>query len=208
MGRERQITPREIYTGGQHERDYLWEINYHDPKFIAEVEKRKQPSKNPAFEYFMSFRDALELAKKFQPIDKTDPKKRRVDPTNPQAPLLRDLRVELIDQMGLSYEQADQLKLYTSVGSPLDWLHGTDAFIDYNDKIITLDLTLKPTAEGKKADVIITGDLPAPDDPETEDEYLDKIEEIAKSVRTVIKLKGRPARPQIQKLYKEDRPAA
>ncbi|MDD4995250.1 MAG: hypothetical protein PHW53_02185 [Patescibacteria group bacterium] len=201
MGRERMITPREIYTGRQYEADYFGAIDLNDEKLHEEIAKRKQPSKNPKFEYFMTFRDALEVAKKFQPIDKSDPERHRVDPANPRAPLLRDLKESLIDLMNLGEKDADKLKLYTAVNSPLDWLHGTDAFVDYDGRIITLDLTLKPSAEGKKADVVITGELPAPDDPAEEDKYLERVGQIAFEIKSVMDLKRKPGRPQIQRLY-------
>jgi len=208
MGRERRITPREIYSGGQYERDYLGQADVQSQEFLKEFNKRKQPSEKPGIKYWMNYRDSMELAKKFQPIDKGDPEKNRVDPANPRAPLLRDIKEALIEQMDLTDEQADQLKLYTAVDTPLDYLHGTDAFVEYRGKIVSIDITKKASSAGKKADVVITGELPSPDDPTTENEYLKRVDDIAASVRAVIKLKRKPARPKIQKLYKEDRPAA
>jgi len=208
MGREGRITPKEIYSGGQYERDYLGQADVRSQEFLREFDRRKQPSEKPGFNYWMNYRDSMELAKKFQPIDKSDPEKKRVDPVNPQAPLLRDIKEALIDQMDLSDKEADELKLYTAVDTPLDYLHGTDAFVEYKGKIVSIDITKKTSDIGKKADVIITDELPTPDDPATEDEYIARVDDIANSVRTVFKYKGKPGRPKIQRLYKEDRPAA
>lgn len=208
MGRERRITPREIYSGGQYERDYLGQADIRSQEFLREFDRCKQPSEKPGFNYWMNYRDSMELAKKFQPIDKSDPEKKRVDPANPRAPLLRDIKEALIDQMDLSDKEADELKLYTAVDTPLDYLHGTDAFIEYKGIVVSIDITKKMSGTGKKADVIITEELPAPDDPDTEDEYLARVDDIAASVKSAFKLKGKLGRPKIQKLYKEDRPAA
>jgi hypothetical protein len=204
MGRKRRITPEQFSdTGRLHERRWLGEIDACD-SMAKDIQRLKKPSQNPNFDFWMTLGDSLELVKKYQPIDKSDPRKKRVDPTNPEAPLLRDLRIEMIDSMELTDEQADKLKLYTAVGSPMDLFHGVDAIIDYDGKIVTMDLTLKPSDEGKKADVVVTGDIPD----EKSEEYLPEVKKIAASVQTIIKFKRKPGRPQIQKLYEEDRPAA
>lgn len=199
---------RRGYSGRLYEQDFFWSINAENPGYLRKLNNIKQPSQKESFDYYVNFKDALELAKKFQPIDKTDPSKEPVDPANPRAPLLRDLKEALVEQMDLSDDQADRLKLYTAVGSPLDKFHGVDAFVEYDGKIITLDITMRETEGEKKADVIITKELPAPDDPETEEEYLRRVEEIAASIRTAIKLKRKPGRPEIQRLYPPGQEAA
>jgi len=199
MGRERRITPRELYTGKIYEKEYFGEIDTNDPRIFEEIKKYRQPSKNPNFEFWMNFRDALKIAKEFQPIDKTDPERKRVDPANPAAPLLRDLKEALIEQWGLTDEEADDLKLYTAVGSPLDFLHKVDAFIDYEGRIVTLDLTLRTETGKKTADVIISGELPSPDDPKTEDAYLHRVDEIAADIIEQYKRKTPPKRAIIER---------
>jgi len=201
MGRERRITPEQrFYTGRLHESKWLGEVDAGDA-MVREMQQYKKPSKNPKFEFWINFDDSLKLVKKFQPIDKTDPEKKRVDAANPEAPLLRDVKEALIDQMNLTDKQADNLKLYTAVGSPMDVFHGADAIIEYDGKVVTIDLTLKPVDEGKKADVVVAGDLPAPDDPETEDAYLQRVDDIAASVKTILKVAEKRGPRPIQRLY-------
>jgi len=184
MGRERRKTPREFYSGKIYEAEYFGEIDKNDPKIFEEIKAHRQPSKNPKFEFWMNYRDSLNLAKKFQPIDKSEPGRKRVDPANPSAPLLRDIKEALIDQWNLSDEEADELKLYTAVGSPLDLFHAVDAFVEYRGEIITLDLTLRPESDTgqKRADVIISGELPSPDDPSTEDAYIKRVDDISADI--------------------------
>jgi len=194
MGRERRITPRELYTGKIYEAEYFGEIDKNDPKILEEIKAHAKPSKNPRYEYWMNYRDSLNLAKKFQPIDKSEPGRKRVDPANPNAPLLRDIKEALIDQWNLSDEEADNLKLYTAVGSPLDFFHKVDAFVEYRGDIITLDLTLRSEddAGGKRADVIISGELPSSDDPATENAYIKRVDEISADIAEEYRRK-RPA---------------
>ena len=114
----------------------------------------------------------------------------------PSAPLLRDIKEALIDQWNLSDKEADELKLYTAVGSPLDFFHAVDAFIEYKGEIITLDLTLRPESDtdGKRADVIISGELPSPDDPTTEDAYIKRVDDISSDIAAEYIAKQAPAR--------------
>lgn len=132
---------KEKYSGRQYERDYLGGIDPSNEDFLAALKRVKRTSKEGSkFPYYVTYKDALDLARKFQPIDKRDPKKKRIDPTNPKAPLAKDLRIEILDQLGVEDEESDKVKVFTAVGTPLDIFHGVDAFVEIDGKVITLDI--------------------------------------------------------------------
>ena len=113
---------------------------------------------------YLTFKEALDLVKKFQPIDNET--KKLQDPTHPKKAFPNDLRIAIADALGLATtEELNRLKYYTAVGSPLDLFHGVDAFIELEGKtpeeqsrIVTFDVTLRTEAAAKRganADVII-----------------------------------------------------
>ncbi len=53
----------------------------------------------------------------------------------------------------------NDLKLYTAIGSPFDIFYGVDAFFEYGDAKVTLDITTNPHKTEHKADYIIHEDL-------------------------------------------------
>jgi len=92
------------------------------------------------------------------------------------------------------------IKVYTSVNSPLDECHGTDFFFEINNEIITIDITLKDKKERPKADVVDYTEIPEP--AFDEDGYMDRIGKIAKQVVDTYKArienkaqKRRPLKP-------------
>ncbi len=176
---------RGFYSGRLNEIDYCGEINTNDPAFQKALEEvKKTPRPDSKFPYYVNFSDSLNLVKKFQPIDKNTGE--RIDPTNPAKPFLKDLRLELVDTLDLSEEEADKVKAYTAVKSPLDIFHGVDAFLDIKGDIVTLDLTLrKDTSSKTKADIIVE-ELPNPDDPDQEDDYLKAVERKAEEISRVL----------------------
>lgn len=175
MVRSRNISPEKYhaYRGREFEADILGEVEIRDPKFAEEVRKLVKDQKKP----YIPYRQSLELAKKHQPAD----------PTNPQKDFLRELRLAVAEKFGLgSDKELEQVGAYTAVGTPLDILHGVDGFISLKEpgkkeKIVTLDASLKKEKleEGAKADVMV-GDLPSPD--ENEAGYLARIDEIAREI--------------------------
>jgi len=142
---------------------------------------------------YVSWKDSLRLARKFSPYDPTDPRNK---------PFLNDLRIAFIDELGFTEERdMDRVKIFTAVGSPLDFWHGIDAFIEVEDgngrtsKIIGFDAKemadspeTREHAHEKKADIIIfMKDFP---DAESESkEYVAKMGEIAKEAARVFKTK-------------------
>lgn len=171
------------YSGREFEYDLFGQVDIRDPKFLAELAKVTTDKKTG----YVPFKQAVELAKKFQPGD----------PTNPKKDFLRELRIELIDKLGLESEKAaDGLKVYTAVKTPLDAYHGADAFVTFSkggkEIVITLDASLRQDKitglDKSKADVLI-GELPMPE--EDEDAYLEAIGDIADKVARQIELKER-----------------
>jgi hypothetical protein len=48
-----------------------------------------------------------------------------------------------------------ELKLFSAVGSPLDFFHGVDAFFEFQGRIVTIDVTKNPHKLEGKADFIL-----------------------------------------------------
>src|SRR3989344_2682941 len=142
---------------------------------------------------YVSWKDSLRLVRKFSPYNPTDPH---------DKPFLNDLRIAFIDELGFTEERdMDRVKIFTAVGSPLDFWHGIDTFIEVEDgngrtsKIIGFDAKemadspeTREHAHEKKADIIIfMKDFP---DAESESkEYVAKMGEIAKEAARVFKTK-------------------
>ena len=140
---------------------------------------------------YVSWKDSLRLARKFSPYDPTDPRNK---------PFLNDLRIAFIDELGFTEERdMDRVKIFTAVGSPLDFWHGIDTFIEVEDgngrtsKIIGFDAKemdaspeTREHVHEKKADIIIF--MKETPDADTESKaYVAKMEEIAKEAARVFK---------------------
>lgn len=144
---------------------------------------------------YVSWENSFKLVRKFSPYNPTHPH---------QKPFLSDLRIALIDELGITAEKdMDRVKIYTAVGSPLDFWHGTDLVIEVEDgngrtsKIIGFDVfdahegseiaEKRKHVHDKKADIVIfMKDVP---DAEDGKEYIAKMGEIAKKAAEVLKTK-------------------
>ncbi len=112
------------------------------------------------------------------------------DPTDPKGIHAKELRGAMLDALELNDGEFDSLKLYSTVGTPLDYM-GFDAFVEFEDPEshtsarATIDVTLRKekVSEGWKADVII-GELP--DAGQEEDEYLQAIDAYAARTAQVL----------------------
>ena len=99
---------------------------------------------------YMPYADALEFVKAHQPEGWR--------PSDPRPRFAADLFTTVaLALLGPEGDWTD-LKFYTAVDSPLDVFHGTDAFFEYQDKIIKIDLTINPQKGDAKADFIINPD--------------------------------------------------
>lgn len=126
---------------------------------------------------YLPYEKAIQLAREFQPGD----------PTNPEKDTTNDLRLAIIDRLEergfLEPGEEDSVKLFNSVGMPLDHFHGVDAFIEFTDKggntyRVTLDETVDSNKlhQGHKANIIFP---PLPDAVQQQDEYLAEIDQLA-----------------------------
>lgn len=178
MEKRRFESSRGEQTGDLFEWQYIGQIKTDDPAYQAALEKIKKEEvaggMNPGY---IRFKKALDLAKKFQPFD----------PSNPDKPFARDIRVALQDLLNLkTEEEMDRVKFYTAAGSPLDKLHSVDAFIEYSDEKgnvsrATFDLTTNPNKRGYKTDIVIQAEE-LPDPNLNEKEYLEAIDGFAKRI--------------------------
>lgn len=126
-----------------------------------------------------------------------------VDPTNPDKEFAKELRMAVIEELGLDDEEWDNIKYHSAVGTILDKMHGVDAFIEYVDPksdtvvvTVTMDITKNPNKDTYKADVIINEEIAEPED----DNFLDQVEawskEVAEKMRGAIEdWKAKPKTP-------------
>lgn len=162
------------YSGTEFEYDMFGEVNVRDPEFRAEMAKLGAKESG-----YLPYDRSIELAKKFQPGD----------PTNPRKDFYRELLIALQEKLGINPESGD-LRAYTAVGTPLDKFHGVDAFVTLGrggrELTVTMDATLrKEKLEGGwKADVMV-GEVPDPE--ENEDAYLGAIETVADKLASKFK---------------------
>lgn len=184
------------YLGPEYEFDLADGIKKDDPVYQKELamsqEKVKARGYQPKQANSLPFREAVEITKKFQPGD----------PTNPKKDFAREIRLALAERLGLeSDEDMNRLKFYTSVGGPLD-LHGIDGFFTFSyvdgeghqkECGVSFDITRNPNKdEAMKADFLIGGDIPDPsDDDFKEEDYLKKIDEYAEKGSSIFQDKMR-----------------
>lgn len=161
-----RYVPREQYYGREHEFDVFGKFK-ETPGYREALKRMVAGQEKP----YVPFRQSVELVERFS----------GEDPLHPTQEFLRDLRLEVIDKLGLD---EDEVRAYTAVDTPLDRLHGADAFLAIKPRrakretVVTLDATLldaKLTGQqASKADVLV-GDVPRPES----DRYLDSVERYA-----------------------------
>jgi len=165
-------------TGSLFEEEAVGKVDTKNPEYQQALKKaQEEEAKEGVKSGYIRFRKALELARKFQPAD----------PTNPNKYFSRDLRIALQDLLSLkTEEEMDRVKFYTAAGTPLDTFHGVDAFLEYEDERkqthrATFDFTANPHKQVYKSDImVLKNELP---DPDLESQkYLEKIEGYAKEV--------------------------
>lgn len=122
-------------TGGIAEEELVGKSRYEEITHIAKSH----------FEY-STRGSALNLIRDMQPFD----------PTDPEPDFANAVHYYIFEKMGID---AEQLRFYTAVGSPLDKFHGVDGWFETGDgnnmKMVTIDVTLNPNkSDGYKADII------------------------------------------------------
>lgn len=188
MGREtRRREKRDLYTGGELERDIFGEFKV-TPAYKKKYQEYVQvDANNPEKKPYTTMRHSLELVRDYY-VD---------DPTNPEKDFANDARIEIAEKLGIPFKEQDRLKFYTSVGkTSLDVFHGVDAFFELEDEdgdIVaraTLDASKNPhkRQDDIKADVHIP-EMPAPE----EEEYIDMVEEQSDKIVKALQDKMRRA---------------
>jgi hypothetical protein len=163
MSRDRR-SGREFYSGRLSERDMLGEFKGGDDYRKAYLNAANEDG-------FMIRHQAIELIRKFS----------ESDPRNPSKPFAKELRMAVIEELGLEEsEDMDRVKFFSAVGTPLDHFHGVDAWVEFDSgrggpRMVTLDVTLNTEKETHKADIIVQK---VPDPSENEDEFLKLVYEI------------------------------
>ena len=117
------------------------------------------------------------------------------DLTNPTGIHAKELRLAVADELGLSEEQLERLRFYSTLQTPIDVLMGVDGFLSYQEaknrpeQFVTLDATLRTRKikEGAKADVLI-GELP--DAVQEEDAYFEAIQGYAQQIAQKFQLRA------------------
>ena len=152
---------------------------------------------------YISFKQAVELVKDNgrQPFE---------DPTNPEEkPFPHDLHATLVEM--LSFDNYEQLRFYTAVGSYLDKKHGVDAFVELDlgggDLVrATLDMTQNPNKQDYKADVVFQWPNEGLDrkDPSDRVAWQDKVSEVSKELTDVLTTEARVAGKTIRSLNEEE----
>ncbi len=151
----------------------------------AAIELFRQLSGGKSFDEakgHLSFERAVAFAKNFQPSE---------DPTCPSTKVARDLLDFVAEEMGVDPEGDDalELKFYTAVGSPLDFYHRTDAFVEYKGERVKIDVTRDPSKrfEDSSADRIIMEELPDYGVKEERAEYEKELKKYAQAIAGVLK---------------------
>lgn len=177
-------------SGNLFEWQFIGEVDTGSREYQKELFKlQEEAAQKGSARNHIPYEKAVELAKKFQPFD----------PTHPNKPFARDVRVSLLDLMigkGLiteSEEDQDRIKFYTAVKTPLDLFHGVDAFIEFKDRngkkyLTSFDLTLNPHKQEHRSDIIVT-ELPDPKLEEEKIKYLATIEQYAQKAMGCIEMK-------------------
>ncbi len=171
--------PGDFYTGKMNERD-VFGLFKPTPKFR---EAYRAVAKETGY---VGYEASLDLVRKHG----------TQDPLNPDKPFANELRLAVIEALGLeTEEEMDRVKFYTAVETPADQFHGIDGWIEYETAdgrriVVTVDVTKNPNKDAWKADVII----PEISDPsEDEDRFIAQAEEYGQQVASVIRDQDRLA---------------
>lgn len=164
---------REFYSGKMNERDTFGEPK-RGPGFTAAWHAKATENG------YLKFNDALELVREHV----------MQDSTNPAKPFANELRLAVIDELGVENEEdMGRVKFYSAVGTPADVFHGVDAWMEYETPdgqrlIVTLDATRNPSKDSAKADLVI----PEISDPtEDEDKFLEQSSQYGKEIAQMIR---------------------
>ena len=178
-------------TGREHEADVLGSVRVSSQAYKNELAKVGEPSEQKDIPY-VPYEKAFGLAEHHQPWD----------PTNPQNEFLRELRLELYDQLGQDENaRPDAVRMYTAVNTPLDRYFGIDGFVKYeapdgSKYYATVDASLEQVKlkGGHKADHVI-GAIPSI---YKEKEFIKSVEGHGKQVGAILQRRQEQGRDGIR----------
>lgn len=162
------ILKRDFYSGRLNERDVFGEFKMTDEAkkaFRSAAEERG----------YIAYSKVIDLIRRF-PSE---------DPTNPQKPFAKELRMAVIEALDLEDEEdMARIRFYSAVGTALDIFHGIDGWIELQLEegppvLVTLDVTLNTQKLEHKADIIIQE---ITDPSQNEDRFLEQVEQYALQV--------------------------
>ena len=92
---------------------------------------------------YLPFKKAMALAKKLTCWNPTDPEPRQAN----------NLHFYVCE--ALKVEDYSKVRFYSALGTPLDFFHGVDCWIEYDSRVVTIDLTANGHKDYHKADVVV-----------------------------------------------------
>lgn len=202
------MSPRDIYRGGdigirsgrRFELDMFGSVKIDDERFKQKLGELLAPETRQCVEAALlgnqvpvdNLRAArsqirakkselMELTKRFQ---RGRTPSEPYDSTNPPKDFYRELRLAVMEKIGLTEKESDALRAFTATQTPLD-LIGIDAFVTLRkgsrEFFVTLDATLNPEKEKSWSGADVVFKEP-PDVDEDEDAYLAFIDDVADDV--------------------------
>lgn len=92
---------------------------------------------------YMPYNRAMTLAKNLAVWDPTDPAPRQAN----------NLHFYVCEALGV--EDYSQVRFYSALGTPLDFYHGVDCWVEFGGRVVTIDLTANIHKDHHKADVVV-----------------------------------------------------
>jgi len=162
--------PESRERGTEFEYDVFGQVDIRNPAFKKAMAEAGADPRG-----YLKYRQAMELAKRFQPGD----------PQNPKKEFSRDLRIEVADLLGVPYES---VAVFTAVKTPLDVFHGVDGFLTVKvgnqEFVVTMDASLRDKEPDEvKADVLVNR---LPDPNLQEDEYITSVDQFSEIVAGLV----------------------
>ena len=171
---------RGLLMGRRNEQEVLGRFNKtraFQEAYRAAAERYKDQAKKPGWIPF-------DVARALVRDHYTERNGKPRDPTNPDKPFVRELRLAVAEELGI--ENWDRVRIYSAEQTPIDHFHGVDGWLEFDtdDKrtiMITLDATtmtgedLAKDKEDAKADIIVSG---LPDYDEEPDRFVERVESV------------------------------
>ncbi len=134
---------------------------------------------------YANMRISFEVLKNLQPFDKTDP----------TPDFANTVHYHVFEGLGLD---AEDLRFFTAVKSPLDRFHGIDGWFEIGDegdpKRVTVDITMNPNKDtGYKADIIFLIPKGGLDRKVDKEQFLEYSQKLADEVMAFFKMRGMEA---------------